>query len=151
MPSEISDAYNVSSKTTRAHRFVEELLNKAGLNINGPAPWDMQLNEPGAPERALSKGNLGLGDAYVEGQWDSGQLDEFFSRLMRSRLTDNIHPASLIFHALSAKLFNRQDKSRAWQVGEQHYDQGNPRNRLTGRKRNTPIFRWNSGYRITAM
>lgn len=125
MSSETSDAYNLTSTTTRAHRFVEALLNKAGLNINGPAPWDMQLNEPGVPERALAKGNLGLGEAYVEGQWDSEQLDEFFSRLMRSRLTDNIHPASLIFHALSAKLFNRQDKSRAWQVGEQHYDLGN--------------------------
>ncbi|WP_397452414.1 cyclopropane fatty acyl phospholipid synthase [Pseudomonas sp. NA-150] len=125
MSSEISDAYNLSRSTTRAHRFVEELLNKAGLNINGPAPWDMQLNQPGVPERALSKGNLGLGDAYVEGQWDADQLDEFFSRLMRSRLTDNIQPASLIFHALNAKLFNRQDKTRAWQVGEQHYDLGN--------------------------
>jgi cyclopropane-fatty-acyl-phospholipid synthase len=125
MSSQTSDAYDLTAKTSRAHRFVEALLNKAGLNINGSAPWDMQLNEPGVPERALAKGNLGLGDAYVEGQWDSEQLDEFFSRLMRSRLTDNIHPASLIFHALSAKLFNRQDKSRAWQVGEQHYDLGN--------------------------
>jgi len=125
MPAEISDARDSSRTTTRAHRFVEDLLNKAGLNINGNAPWDIQFNEPGVPERALAQGNLGLGEAYVEGQWDAEQLDEFFSRLLRSGLTDSIQPAALILHVLSAKLFNRQDKNRAWQVGEQHYDLGN--------------------------
>ncbi|WP_353155633.1 cyclopropane fatty acyl phospholipid synthase [Herminiimonas fonticola] len=112
-------------KNSRLHRATVELLGKASIEINGSSPWDMQLKSPGVPERAFSQGNLGLGEAYMDGAWDAEELDEFFARLLGTRLTDQIQPLRLLGHALSAKLLNRQDMKRARQVGEVHYDLGN--------------------------
>lgn len=112
-------------KNSRLHRATVDLLSKAAIQINGSSPWDMQLKAAGVPERAFSKGNLGLGEAYMDGAWDAEELDEFFARLLRTRLTDQIQPLRLLGHALSAKLLNRQDIKRAKQVGEVHYDLGN--------------------------
>ncbi|NWA03649.1 cyclopropane fatty acyl phospholipid synthase [Pseudomonas gingeri] len=107
-----------------SYRLAEELLDKAGLRLDGSAPWDMKLKRPGVPERALSEGSLGLGEAYMDGDWDADQLDEFFSRLMRSGLADGVNPMAMLFHAARVKLLNLQNRKRAWQVGEQHYDLG---------------------------
>lgn len=112
-------------KSSRLHRATVELLGKAEIEINGSSPWDMQLKSSGVPERAFSQGNLGLGEAYMDGAWDAEELDEFFSRLLSTRLTDQIQPVRMLGHALSAKLLNRQDVKRARQVGEVHYDLGN--------------------------
>lgn len=119
------NAESFISKNSRLHRATVDLLGKAAIQINGSSPWDMQLKAPGVPERAFSKGNLGLGEAYMDGAWDAEELDEFFARLLSTRLTDQIQPLRLLGHALSAKLLNRQDVKRAKQVGEVHYDLGN--------------------------
>jgi cyclopropane-fatty-acyl-phospholipid synthase len=116
---------SLANSSSGAHRLAAELLGKAGIQINGNASWDMQLHDSDVPQRALATGNLGLGEAYMDGAWDADHLDEFFYRLMRSRLTDNIKPLRLIFHALSARFLNKQSKRRAWKVGKAHYDLGN--------------------------
>ena len=107
------------------YRVLSGLLAKAGIRLDGPAPWDMQLNAPGVPERVLAQGSLGLGESYMDGEWDAGQLDEFFARLLRARLGEQVQPAAILVHALGARLINRQTRRRAWQVGERHYDLGN--------------------------
>lgn len=109
---------------SRAYRFVERLLNKAGITVGGTAPWDMQLRNPSVLERALSQGNLALGEAYMAGEWDVARLDEFFHKLLRSDVTDQVNPMAAL-HVLAVNLFNRQSKHRAWEVGQRHYDLGN--------------------------
>jgi cyclopropane-fatty-acyl-phospholipid synthase len=109
----------------RLHRATVELLDKAAIRVNGSNPWDMQIKAAGVPERAFSQGNLGLGEAYMDGAWDAEELDEFFARLLGTRLTDQIKPLRLLGYALTAKLLNRQGKQRAKKVGEVHYDLGN--------------------------
>ncbi|QXI30386.1 cyclopropane fatty acyl phospholipid synthase [Pseudomonas vanderleydeniana] len=118
------DTSSESIPRSGSHRLAEELLDKAGLRLDGRAPWDMRLNRPGVPERALSEGSLGLGEAYMDGDWDAEQLDEFFARLLRSGLADGVNPMAMLFHAARVKLLNLQNRKRAWQVGEQHYDLG---------------------------
>ncbi|WP_213880152.1 cyclopropane fatty acyl phospholipid synthase [Pseudomonas sp. dw_358] len=108
-----------------AMRFTQDLLAKAGLQLDGAAPWDMKLISPDVPQRALAEGNLGLGEAYMNGDWEAEQLDEFFARLLRAGVAEMINPAALMFHALKARLLNLQTRQRAWQVGEEHYDLGN--------------------------
>ncbi|MBF8643987.1 cyclopropane fatty acyl phospholipid synthase [Pseudomonas pudica] len=102
-----------------------ELLSNAGITINGPSAWDIQLLRPGVPQRAFSQGNLGLGEAYVEGAWEVKALDQFFHKLLSTRLTDNIKPLKLLIPALAARFLNLQSVGRSRQVGEQHYDLGN--------------------------
>lgn len=113
------------SRDSSLHRLAAELLAKGDIQFDGRSGWDMQLRERGVPERAFAKGNLGLGEAYMDGAWEAEHLDEFFCRLLRSRATDDVRPIRLIFHTLCARLFNRQSKSRAWEVGKAHYDLGN--------------------------
>jgi hypothetical protein len=54
-----------------------ELLEQADIRIGGNRPWDMHLKASNVPERAFAHGSLGLGDAYMDGDWDAESLDEF--------------------------------------------------------------------------
>ncbi|MDQ7732156.1 cyclopropane fatty acyl phospholipid synthase [Halomonas sp. SpR1] len=112
-------------ETSSSQRFVASLLEKADIQINGDRPWDIQLNAHGVIEDALARGNLGLGERYMDGDWDAEHLDEFFFKLMRARLPDQVNHSKLVFHHLKTRLVNLQTAKRAFQVGEAHYDLGN--------------------------
>jgi cyclopropane-fatty-acyl-phospholipid synthase len=106
-------------------RMMLNLLEKADIRVGGERPWDIRFNSFGVPERVFSHGSLGLGEAYMEGAWEVERLDEFFYRLLRARLDQQIQPLRMAFHALCTRLLNRQTMRRAWQVGKVHYDLGN--------------------------
>ena len=125
MPSELSNSLCDPAQDNRSTRVARTLLAQAELGLEGEMPWDMQLHDADVPRRALAQGNLGLGEAYMDGAWDCEQLDEFFSRLLRAQVPDQVSPSALIWHALQARLLNRQTAQRAWTVGERHYDLGN--------------------------
>ncbi len=114
-----------TGEDTRLLRLMGALLAEADVRINGDRPWDIRLHSPQVAERAFSLGNLGLGEAYMDGSWDCQALDEFFCHLLRARIDQRVQPWRLILHALRVRLLNLQSVSRAWQVGEAHYDLGN--------------------------
>lgn len=120
-----NSADSVTGNEDSSTRFVRSLLERAGIQIDGERSWDMQIHDEYVPKRALAYGNLGLGEAYMDGGWDCPQLDEFFARLLRSGVVDEVSPSALIFHALKARIFNNQTARKAWEVGERHYDLGN--------------------------
>ncbi len=105
---------------------IQEILSSAGIRLNGDRPWDLQVRDGRFFRRVLKEGSLGLGESYMEGWWDCEELDAFFARLVptnpEAELKKNLH---LIFYILGAKLFNSDRKSRAFQIGERHYDIGN--------------------------
>lgn len=109
----------------QSESHLENLLLKAGIRINGPDPWDLQLSESVTLENILSRGTLGLGETYMNGDWDVEKLDEFFFRVIRARLDREVKPVGLLLQLAKERIFNRQNLSRAWQVGEEHYDLGN--------------------------
>ncbi|QPL45410.1 cyclopropane fatty acyl phospholipid synthase [Halomonas sp. A40-4] len=115
----------VFDERSPSHRFVADLLKQADIEINGQRSWDIQLKAPGVIDSALSRGNLGFGESYMQGDWEVESLDQFFYRLMRAQLHQRIKPTQLIYHSLRARLINRQSAKRAWEVGEKHYDLGN--------------------------
>lgn len=102
-----------------------EPLKKADIRIGGTRPWDINFNSTDVLDRVLAKGSLGLGEAYMDGDWDVRKLDVFFDRVLRARLDQEFKPLYLVFQSLRARCFNLQNIKRAWQVGEQHYDLGN--------------------------
>ena len=59
---------------TRAHARIEELLNLAGVAIDGHAPTDIRVVDPRLYSRILAHGSLGLGEAYMDGWWDTPDL-----------------------------------------------------------------------------
>jgi cyclopropane-fatty-acyl-phospholipid synthase len=108
-----------------AYCVVAGLLARADVRLDGQRPWDLRLLGNGMPERVLAQGNLGLGEAYMDGQWDCERLDEFFDRVLRARLENAVRGRKLLWHHWRARLLNLQTEARAWQVGRAHYDLGN--------------------------
>ena len=103
-------------------------LQQADIRIDGPRPWDLQLRQPRLFGRVLRDWSLGLGEAYMDGDWDCEQLDEFFTRLLRLRADER--PAGLARLKLAWALVeavwrNPQAPDKAFIVGERHYDLGN--------------------------
>ncbi|BAL26461.1 cyclopropane fatty acyl phospholipid synthase [Azoarcus sp. KH32C] len=107
------------------HRLMLEILDAAGIHLNGNRPWDLRLLDDRVPERVFTLGSLGLGEAYLDGHWEAERLDQFFERLLRAHIDQRVRPLRLAFHALRTRLLNRQSLRRAWKVGEAHYDLGN--------------------------
>ncbi|HEV8079025.1 MAG TPA: class I SAM-dependent methyltransferase, partial [Marinobacter sp.] len=109
----------------KTHQFAAELLAKADIQIGGSRPWDIRFNAHGVPEAAMAQGNLGFGEAYMNGAWDADELDQFFCRLLGAKLPKQIKPAKILPHIIKSTCLNRQTRKRAWAVGEAHYDLGN--------------------------
>ncbi len=106
--------------------IAQKLLLSVGIHLNGNNPWDMRVHDERIFDRVLREGSLGLGEAYMDGWWDSDRLDEFFYRVLRSRLDEKVKGNwPLLWRAVSAKLFNQQSRNRAFIIGEKHYDTGN--------------------------
>lgn len=112
-------------------RLLADLLHGTGVQINGDAPWDMQVHERRAYRQILAHASLGLGEGYMDGLWDCEQLDEMFNRLLRAGIDTRIRHlprlrllATVGANALANLLFNRQSRARAFQVGREHYDIG---------------------------
>jgi cyclopropane-fatty-acyl-phospholipid synthase len=106
--------------------LAHDLLTLAGVSINGKNPWDICVHDGRFFRRALTEGELGLGESYMDGWWDADQLDECICKVLTARLDEKIRrsfPALLRF-AL-AKLVNFQSRRRAFIIGERHYDLGN--------------------------
>ncbi|MDT3668859.1 MAG: cyclopropane fatty acyl phospholipid synthase [Aromatoleum sp.] len=101
------------------------LLGQADVRIGGDRPWDMQLHRAEAADRILAGASLGLGETYMDGDWDAPALDEFMHRILRARLDEKVHAPGLMWHVLRTRLLNLQNPRRARQVGEVHYDLGN--------------------------
>jgi len=111
-----------------AHRFREKIsawLAEADICINGDRPWDIKVYDERLWTRIFSDGSLGVGEAYMDGWWDSPQLDEFFYKVLRANLDEKIVAWKEVFHLLQARLLNLQSPSRAFEVGHRHYDLGN--------------------------
>ncbi|MEN8258541.1 MAG: cyclopropane fatty acyl phospholipid synthase [Thermodesulfobacteriota bacterium] len=103
----------------------EELLSCADVRINGERSWDLQVHNEKFYSRTLAQGSFGLGESYVDGWWDCNRLDEFFHLILRAKLYEKVKPWKGVINVVTAKLYNRQNRNRAFQVGEQHYDIGN--------------------------
>jgi cyclopropane-fatty-acyl-phospholipid synthase len=106
--------------------MVTRLLAAAGVAVNGPHSWDITVYDPSFYADVLGRGSLGLGESYMQGCWDSPQLDEFFHRVLRAGLDSQL-PESIGFKTdvLLARLLNFQSRKKAYHNSKSHYDIGN--------------------------
>ncbi len=104
---------------------VESLLTIAGIEINGSRPWDIQVHHSGFFRRVLADTSLGLGESYMDGWWDCERLDELIYRILRAKLHQQASSFKDILAYLQARLLNPQHITRAFYVGQHHYDIGN--------------------------
>jgi len=104
---------------------VQKILGIAEIKINGNNPEDIQIHDNRFYRKILAEGSLGLGESYMDGWWDCDRLDEFFYKVLSSNLEKKVGKRGILWHILKAKFLNLQNKSKAFEVGEKHYDIGN--------------------------
>ncbi|ROH84456.1 cyclopropane fatty acyl phospholipid synthase [Pseudomethylobacillus aquaticus] len=104
------------------------LFAEAGITLNGDAPWDIQVSDDKVYRQILSRGSLGFGQAYMQGQWQSAALDETMLRLLQAGVDNKLGGWArlrLLWAVIRHRAFNLQSQQRAFQVAEAHYDIGN--------------------------
>jgi len=113
-------AYNKLKETA------QQILALADIKINGNRCWDIHVHNDKLYGQVLSQWSLGLGESYMNGWWDTDCLDQFFYKLIKSDLRKKIRynwKTLLVF--LGQIIANPQKKSKAFKIGEHHYDIGN--------------------------
>ena len=123
-----------------AKRNVLELLAKADIRVGGDRPWDIQVHDEAFYGRVLSDPTLQLGETYMDGMWDSAQIDGVTTRLMSNQVRKELTDPKLLartplkianalfmnsFRYVRDAITNRQTRTRSTTVAEEHYDAGN--------------------------
>ena len=111
---------------TAEKRLVHRLLSEAGVKIDGHEPHDIQVHNPVFYSHVVAIGSLALGESYMDQWWDCEALDCFFERILSTDIDQKVRkslPAA--WTAVKARLKNPQNRVRAFEVGQRHYDIGN--------------------------
>lgn len=105
---------------------VQELLVHADIRINGKRSWDIQVNNQDLYQRILAGGSIALGETYMDGWWECQALDQLVDRFLKARLDTKTRTSRhIVWNAFKARIINPQRKSKAYVIGERHYDIGN--------------------------
>lgn len=107
-------------------KLAENLLNLAGIKIDGSNPWDIKVHNDRFYKRIITQAELGLGESYMDEWWDVEKIDEFIFRIVRANLQDKVkRNLKIAFQLAGFYLLNMQARRRAFIIGERHYDLGN--------------------------
>jgi cyclopropane-fatty-acyl-phospholipid synthase len=115
-----------ATSTERSFELGRELLARADIIVGGDRPWDIQVHDESLFVRVFRDGTLGFGESYMDGLWDAEALDQTMDRLLRGRIDEVVRESwVMLAHVVRARLVNLQRVTRAFEVGEKHYDIGN--------------------------
>lgn len=109
----------------RAERLVRRLLETADIQVGGSRPQDITVHHPDFYKRALRDGRLGIGESYLDGQWDAHALDQFIERLLRARVNERVQDWQAMVYVAAARAVNLQNVPRGARAVRHHYDIGN--------------------------
>lgn len=105
---------------------VNEALSEADVRIGGDRPWDPQVRDRSVYAMAARADFLGLGEAYVRGDWDCEDVAEMVSRLGRAELHMKSLPrVRVLLDLFAAWLEDGGSRAGARKVATTHYDLGN--------------------------
>lgn len=111
---------------SKAKKVIGQLLEEAGITINGSHDYDIQVKDERLYQRVLKSGSIGLGESYMDGWWDCRALDQFFYLLLWAGIDHKAATnASLVKEAVQARLLNWQSPGRAKKSIGYSYDLGN--------------------------
>ncbi len=105
--------------------YYQKLLDDIDVKINGARPWDIAIKNSKMFKRILLNGSIGLGESYMDGWFDCEQLDVFFEKILRKGIDYKVRGMPAFLTMVRSRLTNLQSISRAFVVGEKHYDIGN--------------------------
>jgi len=117
--------YEASMRKDSLKQRAAALLEIAGITVDGPAPTDMQVHDDRLYARVFAHGSLGLGEAYMDGWWDVGDLSGMFTRLLASHIDEELKTLDTLLAHFKARFINLQRGQHAFEIGRVHYDLGN--------------------------
>jgi cyclopropane-fatty-acyl-phospholipid synthase len=112
-------------KSGRLERWIRDSFEAAGIEVGGSRDWDPVVHDSRFYRRVALGGSLGLGESYMDGWWDCGDLGEFVRRLVHwrnSRRDSWAVRLPSLGMAASHAIFNLQTRARAHRVIDVHYD-----------------------------
>lgn len=108
-----------------AEALCGRVLAQSDVRIGGPRPWDIEVKNPAVYRMALRQDMIGLGEAYVRGDWDCEEIDELVARMAHEPPISKFSPAEIWAYA-SASLADGGSRRAARTVGRRHYDLSPP-------------------------
>lgn len=107
-------------------KAVRDVLERAGVRIDGPNPWDIHVRDPRWYGRVWRERSLGLGESYMDGWWECERIDELVRRLLCAgvQTTPLLRAAAVLAYGYG-RLRNLQSKARAHIIADRHYNIGN--------------------------
>ena len=75
---------------TALESYYQKLLGEIDVKINGTRPWDIAIKNSKMYKRILLNGSIGLGESYMDGDWDCTAPDELIYKLLRANLAENV-------------------------------------------------------------
>jgi cyclopropane-fatty-acyl-phospholipid synthase len=116
----------MTTENSSHKKFVSDLLATVDVRINGDRPWDLIVHDERLYSRVVSGGSLAAGEAYMDGWWDSPELDQFFFHILRGDISKKLSlNLETLYTIISAMISNRGSRRKAFNIGEKHYDIGN--------------------------
>jgi cyclopropane-fatty-acyl-phospholipid synthase len=108
----------------RTKAILESLLLPAGIEIGGSGPASVQILDESVYDIALTRGFVGLRDAYVDGLWEAERLDVITDKMLSHRVPMQWSDrAELVLASVHGRIFNRQTRA-ANARSRKHYDLG---------------------------
>lgn len=108
---------------SREEQLVRDLCAKIGIEIDGPKDTDLQVKDPRFYRRVLGEGSLGLGESYMDGWWDVGDLLAMNALIAAGKVEKQVQQSwPMLFHAFKARYFNLQTRGQAAVPAVDHYD-----------------------------
>ena len=130
----LGGAHRAWASLARLSRQLAPALERVGIVVNGPNPWDPQIHDQRFWNRLMAEGSLGLGEAYMDGWWDCADLAEFFNRILKGEIHKNLKiTANHVWQLLQARVLNMQNIARSRRVAAMLKRRG--RSRLRVRER----------------
>ncbi len=110
----------------KAKTFALSLLAQCDIPVNSAEPHSLRVHDERLWVRVISQRQLGLGEAYMEGWWESDRIDEMLTRIIVGGADAAVRPGpKLAAMATWSWLMNRQTQSKAKKNAQHHYDIGN--------------------------
>lgn len=117
---------DVNGKKNCSYNFINSMLSRCDVTINGEKLGDIKVNDARFFKRVFNEGSIGLDESYMEGWWDCEDLDVFFYKILNEKIDKQI-PGNLhdIAYYIISKFFILQSISRSKNVAKVHYNLGN--------------------------
>jgi cyclopropane-fatty-acyl-phospholipid synthase len=109
-----------------ARGVVERVLGRIDVRLDGARAWDLRVTDERFFRSALLRGSMGLGEAYMDGWWQCGDLEELSRRLLVGGVEHRFRfLPTYVAPRVAARLVNQQSVARSRRVADEHYSMDN--------------------------